>query len=35
MFRDRMNRIIGSKAFNIFFAILVSLALWLYIAGSA
>ena len=32
MFRDRMNRIIGSKAFNIFFAILVSLALWLYIA---
>ena len=32
MFRDRMNRIIDSKAFNIVFAILVSLALWLYIA---
>ena len=32
MFRDRMNKIIGSKAFNIVFAILVSIALWLYIA---
>jgi len=32
MIRDRMNKIIGSKAFNIVFAVLVSLALWLYIA---
>ena len=32
MLRDSINKSLGSKAFNIIFAILVSVALWLYIA---